>query len=196
VIVDFEFRSILVYLRVHNIGTTIARDVKIKFNKPLQSSRDGVIDIADSPVFRDGIPMMAPDRKISVLFDSYVDRAQRRSELPMRYEVSVEYSDTEGKRYRDPAYPLDLDMYEGSSLPPKNISDLVDRVDNMVNEMKKWTSGIDGILVHAVDEDRRRARRIRPVVLRNGATILKQQGLKAYGRWLMDRQLKRYGWRR
>ncbi|WP_328651316.1 hypothetical protein OG598_24950 [Micromonospora sp. NBC_00330] len=195
VIVDFEFQNIYVYLSIQNIGSTIARDVRITFDKELESSTGRGSAINDSPVFRDEIPMIAPGRKISVMFDNYNRRAESK-ELPMQYTVNLTYRDTDGKRYKDPPYPLDLAMYEGSSIAPKGLVELVKAVEGVRDTMNKWTNHTSGLLVHGIDHDLHTRRDLRPLIREQGARVRKNEGIRAYGRWLVDRQLRRYGWKR
>jgi hypothetical protein len=68
VIVDFE-PSFLVYLTVENLGRTMARDVSIQFDKPLQTTFEGRSELDESPLFRLPIPTLPPGKKIRVLFD-------------------------------------------------------------------------------------------------------------------------------
>lgn len=70
VIVDFE-PGFLVYLTVENIGRTMARDVTVRFDKPLASTLTGPREINESPLLRQPIPTLPPGRKIRVLFDQY-----------------------------------------------------------------------------------------------------------------------------
>lgn len=68
VIVDFE-PSFLVYLTVENLDRTMARDVSIQFDKPLQTTLEGRSELDESPLFRLPIPTLPPGKKISVLYD-------------------------------------------------------------------------------------------------------------------------------
>ena len=69
VIVDFE-PGFLVYLTVENLGRTLARDVTIRFNKPLDSTLPEPHDFDESPIFRgEPIPVLPPGKQVRVLFD-------------------------------------------------------------------------------------------------------------------------------
>lgn len=138
VIVDFEFRNILVYLQISNIGTTIARDVEIKFDKPLTTTLGRPAEVDESPLFERPIPMMAPGRRISILFDSFIGRAGR-DDMPMVYQVSLTYRDAHGRTFEDPPYPLDLGIYTASAIERKGLPELVDEVGKVGKELAKWT---------------------------------------------------------
>ena len=62
VIVDFE-PGFLVYLTVENLGRTMAREVSICFDKPLESSLSGRRELDESPLFREPIPALPPARR-------------------------------------------------------------------------------------------------------------------------------------
>ena len=97
VIVDFEFRSFLSLLAIKNIGRTMALRVRINFDKPLTSTVSRPLEIDEARVFNDSIPMIAPGRTISVLFDSFPARASNLIDMPMTYAVQLTYQDVRGQ---------------------------------------------------------------------------------------------------
>jgi hypothetical protein len=187
VIVDFE-PGFLVYLTVENIGRTMARDVSIRFDKPLESTLSGPREIDESPLLRKPIPTLPPGRKIRVLFDQYAARLE--AKLPLTYDVTLRYKGPFGKKEWEHPYPLDLGIYLGSQEPPKGLPELVTEVENIRKEVQKW-SGTRGLLVHAID--RRRQQRLE--WRRNHVRILRRQGPRALARSLWDRALWRLGFR-
>lgn len=187
VVVDFE-PGFLVYLTVENLGRTMARDISIHFDKPLESTLPGRRELDESPLFREPIPALPPGKKIRVLFDQF--NARLDAGLPLTYDVKLSYrGPTGGKEWEHP-YRLDLGMYLGSALPPKGIPELVTEVENIRKEIEKWKgSSGGGLLVH----DQRRQDRI--ATRRMNAYILRQQGRKALARSLWERTLSRFGLR-
>ena len=185
VIVDFE-PGFLVYLTVENVGRTIARDVSIHFDKPLESSLQGRRELDDSPLFREPIPALPPGKKIRVLFDQINDRLN--AGLPLTYDVELRYRGPTGRKKWTEPYRLDLGMYLGSE-PAKGIPELVAEVANIRKEIEKWKGS--GILVHTIDQQRQD----RIKTCRMNAYILRQQGRRALARSLWDRALRRYGLR-
>jgi hypothetical protein len=95
VIVDFE-PGFLVYLTVENLGRTMARDVSIQFDKPLESTLSGTREIDESPLFREPIPTLPPGKKIRVLFDQYAARME--AKLPLTYDVTLATRDRPARR--------------------------------------------------------------------------------------------------
>jgi hypothetical protein len=186
VVVDFE-PGFLVYLTVENLGRTMARDVRISFDKPLETSLQGRPEIDESPLFREPIPALPPGKKIRVLFDQFNDRLN--AKLPLAYEVTLRYRGPAGKKPLTDTYRLDLGMYLGSQLPPKGLAELVTEAENIRKEIGKWKDS--GILVHATDQRRQDQIATR----RMNAYILRQQGHKALARSLWDQALRRYGLR-
>lgn len=74
VVVDIrasDFISEALNLVVENVGPTVARNVRIRFDPPIQTSMDGDDreKLADALIFTQGIPHLPPGRKIEVLFD-------------------------------------------------------------------------------------------------------------------------------
>ena len=187
VIVDFE-PGFLVYLTVGNLGRTMARDVSIRFDKPLTSSLQGRRELDESPLFREPIPALPPSKKIRVLFDQFNDRTE--AKLPLTYGVEVRYrGPTGGKEWKD-TYRLDLGMYLGSALPPKGIPELVTEVENIRKEMERWRgSGGHSLLVQPIEQRRRDKIDRRRMHVR----ILRQQGPKALAQRLWGQFLSRFG---
>jgi hypothetical protein len=185
VIVDFE-PGFLVYLTVENLGRTMARDVSIHFDKPLESSLQGRRELDGSPLFREPIPALPPGKKIRVLFDSFSDRLD--AGLPLTYDVELRYRGPTGKKEWTEPYRLDLGMYLDSE-PAKGIPELVTELGNIRKEIEKWKGS--GILVHTIDQQRQDRIKTR----RMNAYILRQQGRSALARSLWDRALRRYGLR-
>ncbi len=185
VIVDFE-PGFLVYLTVENLGRTMARNVSIHFDQPLESTLQGPRELDDSPLFREQIPALPPGKKIRVLFDQFNDRLA--AGLPLTSDVKVRYRGPTGRKEWTYPYRLDLGLYLGSQ-PEKGIPDLVAEVVNLRKEIEKWKDS--GILVHAIDQ--RRQDRI--TARRMNAYILRQHGRKAFARSLWEQVVQRYGLR-
>jgi hypothetical protein len=186
VIVDFE-PGFLVYLTVENLGRTMARDVTIRFDKPLESTLSGPREIDESPLLRQPIPTLPPGRKIRVLFDQYAARLD--AELPLTYDVTLRYKGPLGNKEWEHPYRLDLGVYLGSALHPKGLPELVTEIEKIRKELEKWREGGRGLRVETVD--RRRQQRIE--WRRHHVRILRRQGPRALARSLRDRALWRLG---
>jgi hypothetical protein len=186
VIVDFE-PGFLVYLTVENLGRTMARDVSIRFDKPLESTLSGPREIDESPLFRESIPTLPPGKKIRVLFDQYA--ARMKAKLPLTYDVTLRYKGPTGKKEWEHPYRLDLGIYLGSALPPKGLPELVAEVEKIRKELEKWKEDGRGLRVVAVDRHRQQRREWR----HHHVHILRREGPKALARSLWDRALWRLG---
>lgn len=114
VILDFSYFNMFAELTITNIGTTLARDVTFDFDPPLKTALDddpkyGHV-LADSYMFREGIPSLPPGKLITIVFDKEPERSK--AGLPDRYDVVVTYRDPFGHEYdRDPPIVLDLGVY-------------------------------------------------------------------------------------
>ncbi|QFY05349.1 hypothetical protein GBF35_00415 [Nonomuraea phyllanthi] len=97
-------------LVVENVGPTVARDVRIKFDPPLQTSMDGdhPEKLADALIFSQGIPHLPPGRKIEVLFD--IGWQFFSKDLPRQYTVTVEADGPYGA-VEPLTYLIDLELY-------------------------------------------------------------------------------------
>lgn len=130
VIVDFDGDRIehFVYIDVVNHGRTSAYDVAFTFDPPLSTTMDDTgYGVTKMQIFETGIPMLAPGRRISALFDAARERNQ--AGLPARYDVEVTYhgeADRKGERqaFRD-HLTLDLGVFRNRlSVGRKTIHDV------------------------------------------------------------------------
>jgi len=123
--VDFDFRSTMLYITVENISDTPATNVTLIANPKLQttSGRDKVLEgILDGKFL---IPQVAPGRNMRWYVDQTAD-LYARTDLPHRFELEVNYDDP---RQRSSGWPfrrkgaghyievfvLDLDQYGEAS---------------------------------------------------------------------------------
>jgi hypothetical protein len=150
VVVDVE-PGFLLYLTVTNIGKTLARNVRFEFSRPLEAAADKPWEVAEAPLLRDGVPSFPPGKKYRIFFDSFNDRAER-EDLPMQYEVVVQYEDDEKHPYED-SYILDLNSIMHTSPEEKGLPDLVRQTKEIATTLKKWTDGAKSLLVHGRDRD-------------------------------------------
>ena len=139
VIVDFEFRGTLVAIAVENIGTTPAREVRFRFAPPLQRpTRDGLDEVA---IFVEGVPMIAPARRILIPYGDGPSLFSEDSNARLRYEVHLEYTDLGGKkRYIDPPLILDLAPYKHSLVGRDDLHQIYQNLKGVKELMKSWTS--------------------------------------------------------
>jgi hypothetical protein len=140
VVVDFEFTGQFVSVAVKNIGTTPARDVRFHFEPSFQQHDRS--DPEEVAVFRDGIPMVAPGRRIAIPYgngpDIYSDDQQ---ETPVRYDVLLTYTDLSGKRrYDDPPMILDLTPFKHSLVDREDLHQIYQNIKGIKELMKSWTS--------------------------------------------------------
>lgn len=124
VTVSFHFRSNVAFIAVRNLGTTAARNVRIRFEPDLATTLSrGVGEVA---IIRETTPVLVPGEERLVLLDRVPDRLK--SDLPKRHTAYVEYSDHQGRKLEPEEFVLDFDLLQGGILPDKGIHDLVEEV--------------------------------------------------------------------
>lgn len=110
VVVDFESSPAsqhLVDLVVSNIGSTVAKNVRITTDPPLESSDETHgYPLSQAVLMREGIPFLPPGKKISAFFDSSIKRYQRK-DLPNRYVATVQFEDYAGRPQEPLKFVLD-----------------------------------------------------------------------------------------
>jgi hypothetical protein len=137
VIVDFEFRASFVAIAIDNIGTTAARDVEFRFDPPLKTPAGNDLKIA---IFSDGVPMIAPGRRILIPYGSGTSLFSDDNTAPLRYKVRLHYTDLTGKRrYDDPVLVLDLGPYKHSMIGRDDLHQIYQNLKAIKQLMTSWT---------------------------------------------------------
>ena len=68
----------MIDLVVENVGKTIAKDVRVEFQPPLESSQsDSRMHLQESVLVKQGIPTLPPGRRVSALFDMSHDSSRQ-----------------------------------------------------------------------------------------------------------------------
>jgi hypothetical protein len=155
VVADFDVEGgYLVYFQVENMGTSLARDVRIEINPPLESASK--IDISKLKMLNEGIATLAPGKKYRTFFDMSFRRNEERPDLPMNYKARVSYSDEKRKRTFNEALNLDLDQYMHiNTITQHGLHDIHEQLERLRKILEKWTSGTgSGLLALTLEESR------------------------------------------
>lgn len=173
VVVDIrasDFISEALILIVENVGPTVARNVRIRFDPPIQTSMDGdnPEKLADALIFTQGIPHLPPGRRIEALFD--IGWQFFKKDLPRKYTVTVEADGPYGA-VEPLTYLIDLEIY-------RKLRHLaVKTLHQQVKEIEKLRKAVEGVAEElarprreaeaaewrrAVEEQRNQAKRVAP----------------------------------
>ena len=138
-------------LVVKNIGSTMARDVRVTFDPPARTTEKGV-NLDRLKAFREGISTLPPGKELRTFFDSGPDR--NKSDLPDSYEVTVTYQDQSRKRSYEETIDLDFGLYWNRlTIDRKEIHDIAESVEAIGKELGKWTAKLGGGVLHVTPED-------------------------------------------
>ncbi len=156
VVVDFDSvpGQLGICLTISNLGRTLARQVRFRFEPPLSSSIEDEHPerVSKVRVLTEGIPTLAPGKTISILFDFLTHRGDR----PDAYQAHVSYEGEGGRRYSETIL-LDLGIYRGFlEINRHDIHDVHDRLKEIGDVVKRWSAGGDGLLVFSPAEARQR----------------------------------------
>ena len=154
VVVDFEPRSILVFLTVENFGTTIAKDVRFEFKPALTSETAPTIGQADA--LTSGIPSLAPRKKLRFFFDQYTNRVEANVHA-MTYDVTVRYRGPRRWAKYEESYVLDLAHLKETQLSEPTLIDLIKKLDEFKAAAEKWTDEAGGLKIVDRTGDEREA---------------------------------------
>jgi poly(A) polymerase Pap1 len=149
-VIDFDAQSLhlFVYLRIVNVGTTMARNIRFKFAPPIESTFDSdasLPGVARLTIMKDAIRSLPPGKEIRFLFDAVMDR--NKSQLPDTYDVTVTYEGEERKRLFPDAereqftetMALDLNIYSNlTHIDRRGEHDIHERLKEIRDVLKKW----------------------------------------------------------
>jgi len=125
--------SSLLVLSIHNIGPTVARDVRIQVTPALESSHADMTAHLASAVSRT-IPMLPPNRRLVYSFDSH---RRWSASLPMRYDFTVDARGPRGK-VESLTYTVDLGVLDEHLLgerPLKRVEEHLGEIDGRLKAL-------------------------------------------------------------
>ena len=164
VIVDFDIdmsKGYLIFFEVTNTGTSLARDVQIGVEPPLESAID--IEMSKLKMLNEGIATLPPGKKLRTLFDMSFQRNEDRPDLPMTYTATVHYADEKRTREFTETYDLDLDQYMNMQFVTNHgVDDIYEEIKRTRKVMEKWGwSGGKGLVTMTPEESRQESQRTR-----------------------------------
>ncbi|RCG29870.1 hypothetical protein DQ384_16990 [Sphaerisporangium album] len=128
-------------LVIENIGPTVARNVRIAFEPPIERAAERNPHqhvLRNSRIFTEGISHMPPGRRIELLFDQTPERHD--AQLPMQYAATVDAEWT-GGRVETMTYNIDLSIYYDVTFHGvRNLHDgveVLEKVKKELDEIKK-----------------------------------------------------------
>jgi hypothetical protein len=122
VTVSFHFRSNLAFIKIKNLGNTAARNVALRFDPDLVTTRSE--GIGEVTMLSEETPVLVPGDERLLLLDSVPARLD--SELPRRHTARVSYSDHRGQELPAEEFVLDFGLLDGTRILDKGIHDLVE----------------------------------------------------------------------
>lgn len=136
-----DINSSYVVLRVENIGQTLARDVSMTFNPPLQSFHDDKngVGLTKGSLFVSGVPSMPPRMRIERVFDDTRLWGDDRVEQTVwGYEVTVRCKDYRGRQQEPLIYRIDLHhLLTGTFLDRRGIHHAATALEGVHDQLKK-----------------------------------------------------------
>ncbi len=159
VVVDFDIATHppFIYLVISNLGSVMARDIAFGFDPELSSSLDerpiegAPPRLADLELFRRGLPTLPPGKRISVLFDSWIQRGDR----PDAYSVKVTYGGEGSRRYEE-KIRLDLAPFRYlRRIERRDLDDIHRELERIRRELRRWSAPTGGLKVKTPQDIRR-----------------------------------------
>ena len=126
----------MIYLVVKNIGKSVAKNVKLSFEPPLESTIKE-IDIANISLIKDGLGSMPPGYEIRTVYDGTISYAERENS-PSSYEVRISYFGGLHTDERSYELKLDLNVFKDLSYTiDKGLPHLVQEVEKLVDHSSR-----------------------------------------------------------
>jgi len=143
--VVIEFRpdpSSLIYLRITNLGTTMARNVRFVFDRPLSTTRGLQWDPMQLQVFQSGVKTLAPGSVVEFLFDTWIGRDEKDD----AYEVTVTYRGGWIRRFRD-VIDLNLGAYRNMRFVRRaGLHEIHKQLEGIAGSLKDFEASGGGLL--------------------------------------------------
>jgi hypothetical protein len=137
---------------IDNTGTTIGREIRFHADPPLPTV-DGY-SLADSVLMTEGLPMLAPRQRMHFFFADGPELFK--ANVPLRYDVTVEFTDLHGVRHTM-KHTIDLSVFkELWYVKVRGIHDLAGSTKDLTDIMKRIARDVQELARHA------EAGRIRP----------------------------------
>ncbi len=142
VVVDFDCeQGYMMYLEVVNMGTSLARDVTIDIDPPLESAID--IEVGNLKMLNEGIATLAPGKRHRTFFDMGFRRAEAERDYTMNHTARVRYKDEKCKRTFDETLNLDMDQYmHMNTVTRRGIHDVHKQLEAIQKTLKGWSANL------------------------------------------------------
>lgn len=160
-VVDIEVESgYMMYLEVTNMGTSLARDVGIEIDPPLESAID--IEVSKLKMLNEGIATLAPGKKYRTFFEMSFRRNEDRPDLPMNHTARVRYWDEKRKRPFDETLILDMGQYmHMHTVTRHGIHDIHKQLETIQKTLKGWSANLGrGMVAMSYEEAKARENEI------------------------------------
>lgn len=166
VVIDFHvLPSSAVYLRISNLGTVMARDIRFSFDRPFVTKLDQ-LKIQELQVFKKGIESMPPGQVIETFFDMFFGRDEK-DDL---YHATIGYRGEGGRKFTD-KMDLDLGLYRNTSpIHAKTLDDVHKQLETIAKALTDFKArGGDGLLVLSPEDVVERDEQFRAAVEKHHA---------------------------
>jgi len=166
VVVDFDISQTMIFLKVRNMGQSIAKNVTFRFSPSLESTWEdknsdftpsGKYRVEELDIFANGIPSLAPGKEHSTILDQTLTRIP--AKLQTRYDVDVSFDAPNGKRYTD-RQTISLDTYLGLvRVESKGVHEIAKALEDITREVKRWGASGSGLRIVTEEDMRQRYQR-------------------------------------
>ena len=146
IIVTEDYENLpTINLVVQNVGPGPAKNITFEFSAPIESS-DGFV-LSDQAFFQEGITSLAPGGRIVCYWDELENLQQMYQDggrLERDITVTVEYQDITGGSFSH-TWEVDPLLYQGlRTVGYRDISDLVDKVEEIAEDWRQQSEGEQG----------------------------------------------------
>lgn len=149
--VVIEFRpepSSIIFVRISNIGATMARAVQFLVEPALTTTRGAEWNVMELGIFKTGIKSLPPGRVIEFFFDTWIGR----DNLPDHHAVTVTYKGDDEIEYED-QMDLDLGVYRNMRFVQRyGVHDIYKKLDEMASTLKDFKAWGGGVLALSPDD--------------------------------------------
>ncbi|GHO98357.1 hypothetical protein KSF_084050 [Reticulibacter mediterranei] len=145
----FDHENMMLNVVVENIGKTVAKDIKLGFDPPLQIRIFRKDDLEDNILLTNGIHSLVPNNKILIPFAIAINYFN--DNPPMVYAVKVGYSGNDTLPRQEIRYDLDLNHYRYQLEEREPVAKIAAAMESLSSNFFQYTEYFKGLLYDAND---------------------------------------------
>jgi len=143
---DIPYGEVIIYFVIKNVGKSIARNVKLKCEPILKTTRENIINFGELDIFKNGITEIPPSYELKTVFDTTINYFDDKKNMPLTFDLKISYCGGLSNELIEYQQALDLRPFKGLMfIKEKGIDALVERVEKIMNSHRNIENAVKHI---------------------------------------------------